>query len=114
MKKEKCLNLGPKMSYFHIFGVVFSKAIFVFRINTLKFAKFQNFGRQENYLNLSKKMPSFGIFWPEFWKAILLFAISESCQLTKFRKTDKLPNFKNKNALFGYFWCRILKNCCHI
>ena len=102
------------MPYFHIFGVVFSKAIFVFGINTLKFAKFQNFGKEENYLNLSKKMPSFGIFGPEFWKAILLFAISASCQLTKFRKKAKLPKVKNKNALFSYFWLRISKNYCHI
>ena len=62
MKKEKCLNLGPKMSYFHIFGVVFSKAIFVFRINTLKFAKFHNFGKEENYLSLRKENAFFRYF----------------------------------------------------
>ena len=25
-----------------------------------------------------------------------------------------MPKFGTKNALFGYFWARILKNCCHI
>ena len=26
----------------------------------------------------------------------------------------KMPKFDTKNALFGYFLARILKNCCHI
>ena len=26
----------------------------------------------------------------------------------------KMPKFGTKNALFGYFWARILKNYCHI
>ena len=106
--------MGEKIPYSQIFGVDFSKLIFLFGIRTLKFAKFQNFAKKENYLNLSKKMPYFGNFGPEFWKAILLFAISASCQLTKFCKKAKLQKVKNKNALFSYFWLRISKNYCHI
>ena len=107
--KRKCLNLGPKMPYFRIFGVEFWKAIFVIGINTLKLGKFQNFAKEENYLNLRKKMPSFGIFGPEFWKASLLFTISARCQLAKFCKKANLLKFKNKSVLFGYFWRRISK-----
>ena len=101
--------MGEKIPSSQIFGVDFSKLIFLFGIRTLKFAKFQNFAKKENYLNLSKKMPYFGNFGPEFWKAILLFAISASCQLTKFCKKANLPKFKKKSALFGYFWRRISK-----
>ena len=32
----------------------------------------------------------------------------------KVRKKIKLPKFGTKNALFGYFWARILKSYCHI
>ena len=29
-------------------------------------------------------------------------------------KKIKIPKFGSKNALFGYFWAKILKNCYHI
>ena len=25
-----------------------------------------------------------------------------------------MPTFGTKKALFGYFWARILRNCCHV
>ena len=66
MKQEKMPKFRTKNALFPYFGVEFWKAIFVFGINTVKFAIFQNFAKEENYLNLRKKMPSFGIFGPEF------------------------------------------------
>ena len=39
---------------------------------------------------------------------------SQICQIRKFLEKIKLPKFGTKNLLFGYFWCRILKNCCRI
>ena len=38
-KKQKCLNLGPKMPYSDIFGLEFQKTIVKFEISTLEFAK---------------------------------------------------------------------------
>ena len=36
-KKQKCLNLGPKMPYLGIFGLEFQKTIVIFEISTLEF-----------------------------------------------------------------------------
>ena len=38
-KKQKRLNLGPKIPFLDIFGLEFTKSVFVFEINTLKFVK---------------------------------------------------------------------------
>ena len=32
------------------------------------------------------------------------------CLFAKFHRKTKMPKFGTKNALFGYFWARILKN----
>ena len=37
MQKQKCLHLGPKMSYFGIFGLELEKTVVIFEISTLKF-----------------------------------------------------------------------------
>ena len=39
VKKQKCLNLGPKMSYLGIFGIEFWKTFVRFEIGALKFIK---------------------------------------------------------------------------
>ena len=36
-KKQKCLNLGPKMTYLSIFVVEFENNIVMFEISTLEF-----------------------------------------------------------------------------
>ena len=36
-KKRKCLNLGPKIHYFGIFGLEFENNIVIFEISTLEF-----------------------------------------------------------------------------
>ena len=36
-KKQKCLNLGPKMPYFGIFELEFLKTIVIFVFSTLEF-----------------------------------------------------------------------------
>ena len=51
-KKEKCLNLGPKMSYLGIFGLKFEENIIIFEISTLEFVEIQNFAEKEKCLNL--------------------------------------------------------------
>ena len=39
VKKQKCLNLGPKIPYLGIFGPEFLKTIVIFEISTLEFVK---------------------------------------------------------------------------
>ena len=104
------------MPSFHIFGVDFSKLIFLFGISTLKFAKFQNFAKKENYLHVRTKMPYLVIFGVEFQKTIATFEIN-TLRLVKFQnllKKQKMPKFWSKYVLFGCFWGRILKSYCHI
>ena len=36
------------------------------------------------------------------------------CLTAKFCEKKQQPNFRIKNALFEYFWARILKNYCHM
>ena len=94
------------MPSFHIFGVDFSKLIFLFGISTLKFAKFQNFAKKENYLHVRTKMPYLIIFGVEFQKTIVIFEIN-TLRLVKFQnllKKQKMPKFWSKNVLFGCFW----------
>ena len=38
-RKEKCLNLGPKIPYLGILGLEFQKFIVIFEISTLEFVK---------------------------------------------------------------------------
>ena len=37
VQKQNCLNLGPRMSYFGIFGLKLEKTVVIFEISTLKF-----------------------------------------------------------------------------
>ena len=42
-KKQKYVNLGPKMPYLDIFGLEISKTIVIFEITTLELVYLQNF-----------------------------------------------------------------------
>ena len=87
MKKQKCLKLGPKMTYFGIFdqkSIIwvflrknFKNAIVIFEISTPKFASFRNFKNKQKCLNFAPKMP--------YWV------------------------FLTKNTVFRYLWIRIKK-----
>ena len=57
-------------------------------------------------------MPYLGIFGLEFENNIIIFKVS-TLEFVKLRKM-KTSKFGTKNALFGYFEARILKNYCHI
>ena len=48
-KKQKCLNLGPKLPYLGIFGVEFQKTIVIFEISTLKFVKNESLTQTVNF-----------------------------------------------------------------
>ena len=72
VKKQKCLNLGPKTSNLGIFDQKcyisvflsnnFKNTIVIFEIIILKFTYLQKFTKKQKYLNLGPKMPYFGIF----------------------------------------------------
>ena len=71
VKKQKCLNLGPKMPYLGIFDPKcliwvfldkkFRKTIVIFEISSLKFVSLQNFMKKQKCLNLRPKMSDLGI-----------------------------------------------------
>ena len=102
VKKQKCLNLRPKMSYLGIFdqkclnwvflGKDFKKTIVRFEISTLKFVYLQNFTKKEKCLNLGPKMSDLCIFGLEFQSNIVIFEIST----LKFVYLQKFG--KNQNA----------------
>ena len=86
VKKQKCLNLRPKMSYLGIFdqkclnwvflGKDFKKTIVRFEISTLKFVYLQNFTKKEKCLNLGPKMSDLCIFELEFENNIVILEVS--------------------------------------
>ena len=101
-KKQKCLNLRPKISYLGIFdqkclnwvflGKDLKKTIVRFEISTLKFVYLQNFTKKEKCLNLGPKMSDLCIFGLEFQSNIVIFEIST----LKFVYLQKFG--KNQNA----------------
>ena len=100
------------MASLGIFELRFSKSIGLFEINSPKFVEFQNFAKKEKCLNMGSQTNYLGIFvgrilknYCHIWKQhIQIFHIP------KFREKAKVPKFATDNALFGYFWARILKN----
>ena len=72
MKKQKCLNFGPKMPFCGIFDQkcfvlvffarILKKTNVIFEFSTLEFIKLQNFVIKQKCLNLEPKMPALGIF----------------------------------------------------
>ena len=60
-------------------------------------------------------MPDLGILGLEFSNTIVIFEIRTlEFLIAKFREKMKIPKFGTKNALFGYFWARIIKDYRHI
>ena len=102
VKKQKCLNLRPKISYLGIFdqkclnwvflGKDLKKTIVRFEISTLKFVYLQNFTKKEKCLNLGPKMSDLCIFGLEFQSNSVIFEIST----LKFVYLQKFG--KNQNA----------------
>ena len=105
-KKQKCLNLGPKMPYLGIFyqkclvwvflGYNFKRTIAIFEISNPSICLIAKCHELIKCLNLGLKLPYLCIFGLEFSKTILIFEISTL-------KLVKLPNFvKKQNCLnFG-------------
>ena len=74
-----------------------------------------NFAKKQKCLNLGQKRPYLGLSGLEFKKTIAIIEIStlKFVQLQNFAKNTKISKFGTKNALFEYFWARILTNYCH-
>ena len=69
---------------------------------------------------LKKEIPKFGTKKP-YWVFLTMNDLfgyiwnqhPQICIHAEFFKKTKMPKVWSKNALFGYFWARVLKNCCH-
>ena len=70
VKKQKCLNLEPKMPYLVVFGLEFSKTVFIFEINPSNLSTCKILGKKQICLNLGTKMPHLGIFDQEIKKPL--------------------------------------------
>ena len=75
-KKQKCLNLGPRMPYLGIFRVEFQKTNVIFEISTLELSNCKVSRKNKKCLNLGPKMPYLVIFRLELQKTIAIFEIS--------------------------------------
>ena len=49
-------------------------------------------------------MPDLGSFGLEFENNIVIFEHPRICLIAKFREKAKIPKFRTKNDLFGYFF----------
>ena len=65
-EKQKCVNLGQKVSYLGISELEFKYDFALFEFSTLEFVSLKNFVKKWKCLNLGQKMPYLGIFWLEF------------------------------------------------
>ena len=66
MKKQKYLNLGPKMLDLGIFRLKFENNFVIFEISTLKFVQLKNLVENQKCLNLGSKVLYLDIFRLEF------------------------------------------------
>ena len=120
-KKQKCLNLGPKMPYLGIFyqkclvwvflGYNFKRTIAIFEISNPSICLIAKCHELIKMPKFGTKTALFVYFWTRIFKNYSHFwnqhpQISETA---KFCEETKLPKFWTKSALFGYFWARILK-----
>ena len=76
------------MLYLGIFELEFKIAKVIVKVDALKFVWLQRLVQNKNFW---PKMPYFGVFGPQFQKSC--------CHIWN----------QHKNALFGYFWARVLK-----
>ena len=87
----------------------------IFEISTLKFVCLQNFTKKQERLNLGQKIPDLSILGLEFWKLLsYLKSASSNLSIRRISRKTKMPKLRTENALFEYFWARILESCCHI
>ena len=49
LKKQKCLNLGPKIPFLGIFGLEFENNIVIFEISTLEIVKYESLTNTVNF-----------------------------------------------------------------
>ena len=121
-KKQKCLNLVPKMPYLSIFdqkcyiwvflGRILTKLLSYLKSSTRKFVYLQNLTKKQKYLNLRPKMPYLGIFYQKclvwvfsgynFKRTIAIFEISNP-SICLIAKCHELIKIWNRNCLICVF-----------
>ena len=122
-KKQKRLNLGPKMTKFVTKNALFG----CFGAGIWK--QYWHFLNQHHHIWLIPlfreimKIPKFGTknascvyYRLEFLKICchIWYQQPQICVIAKFHEKTKIPKLGIKNALFGYFWAGIWKQYCHI
>ena len=110
-KTQKCLNLGPKMSYLGILGQTFQKTIVISEISLPQICLIWEFCQKKEMSKFGTKNTLFGSFWARIFKIFchIWNQHPRICLNTTFCKKAKKAKSKTKNALFGYFLARIWK-----
>ena len=120
-KKQKCLNLGPKMPYLGIFyqkclvwvflGYNFKRTIAIFEISNPSICLIAKCHELIKMPKFGTKTALFVYFWTRIFKnySHIWNQHPQISETAKFSEEPKLSKFWTKNALFGYFWARILK-----
>ena len=106
---------GTKIVFFgYLWGKIFKNCSHISNQHP-QICPIANFAKKQKCLNLGQKRPYLGLSGLEFKKTIAILEIStlKFVQLQNFAKITKISKFGTKNALFGYFWARILTNYCH-
>ena len=126
---QKCLHwvfLTQNALFVYFWTTILKELLSNLKSVTLKFVYLQTFKKKQKCLNLGPKMLDLGVFdqkcliWvflgQNFKRTIVIFEISNPCLclIAEYCEIVKMPKFATKSALFGCFWARILKTCCHI
>ena len=106
--------MGTKFFDLGSFRQVIENNINIFEISTPECASLQNFAKIQKYLNLEQKIPYLVSLGRTLRKPLpyLKPAPSNLCNY-KILWRSKNAKFGNKNALFGYFWVRVLRDYYH-
>ena len=136
MKKQKCLNLGPNMSFFGIFDQICLILVFLGK-NFLKnychiwnqhlqICLFAKFYEKTKMTKLGSTNALSGYFWATILENYCHICNPHLliCLIAKLRGETKMLKSGIKNDLFEYFWPKMLymdifdlelkKNYCHI
>ena len=114
-KKQKWLNLGPKMPYLGMFRINFKILLLYLKSAPSSLSSWKVSRKNKNAKFWDQKCLIW-VFLGWSLKIILSYLRSAPriCLIVKFGEKIKMPNFGTENTLYGYFQVRISKNYCHI
>ena len=108
-KKQKIVNLEPKMPYFGYSWARILKSYCRIFYQQPQIFQITQFCEKTKMPIFGTKKILLGYSWARILKAYcrILNQQPKICQTGKFCKKTKMPKFVTKNALFGYFWAKI-------